>query len=754
MPLLRYISPLFCLVFFAMPFSGKAMHIIGGDMTYRLLDADTINNINRYQFTLKVYRDGTGGGATFDDPAPIAVYRGTYQNNALVQAFSTPLDQWQDLIPDTPSCVAQIPFVDVEEAIYEFTLDLPISNQSYFIVYQRCCRNVTISNIATPGDVGATYMIEVTPEAQVLKNSSPVFNNFPPIIICNGFPLEFDHSATDQDGDLLVYSFCSPLVGGGPILAPISALQSCFGAAPTPPCAPPYNTVTFLPPGYSPGAPMGGNPTIAINSNSGFISGTPNMLGQFVVGVCVEEYRNGVLLSTVRRDFQFNVADCSPTVIANVAADSIAGPQEYVVRSCGSNTVDLINLSVQQQFIDKFKWDFDLGGSLFADSTNWNASITFPDTGSYMGTLLLNPGQECGDTAQITVNIYPAINASFSYDYDTCVAGPVVFTDESTGEAGVNRWSWDFGVPGGTSNDQSPTYLYPIPGDHPVTLRAFDTNNCFDDTTQVINWFPVPPLIIIEPSDFIGCAPANIFFNNLSSPIDSTYDIFWDFGDGNTTTGVISPSHLYTDIGVFDVKVEITSPIGCYTEDSFNSLIRVEPSPTANFTFSPDTLLSNFNNIVDFTDLSIGANRWNWQFGQSGSSSVPNPTYEFPDTGRVAVQLIVTHPSGCQDSLTKYLDITPEYTWFMPNAFTPNGDGDNDEFFGTGVLFGITDFTMSIWNRWGEMVFQTTDPTQGWNGEDQNSGTMSPDGVYVYMVTFTGPRGKPQKYQGFATLIR
>jgi gliding motility-associated-like protein len=239
----------------------------------------------------------------------------------------------------------------------------------------------------------------------------------------------------------------------------------------------------------------------------------------------------------------------------------------------------------------------------------------------------------------------------------------------------------------------------------------------------------------------------------LSFPIDSTYNVVWDFGDGTTVSGVISPTHVYENPGVFTVKTSITSPIGCFVEDSFFELIRVLPSPDARFTCDPDSGLSNLNNTVQFIDQSIDANRWNWTFGNFGTSNQQNPKYTFPDTGIVRVRLIVTHPQGCQDSLIKFLDIVPEVRWFMPNAFTPNGDGLNDAFFGKGVLDGISDFTMTIWNRWGEMVFETRNPTEGWDGRSMNTGGMSPAGVYVYLVTFNGPRGERFEYKGFATLV-
>jgi gliding motility-associated-like protein len=731
-----------------------ARHIIGGDITYVCLGNDGPNT-KRYRFTMKIYRDCDGNGAQLDNAAEIAIYRGSYTSNSFYQNFNTPLLSSVRLIPDTPQCVQNVPDVCVQEGIYEFERSLPIStNQSYFIVYQRCCRNQSITNIVNPGDIGATYMVEITPEAQTLCNNSPVFKNFPPIIICNNFPLEFDHSALDSDGDLLVYSFCSPFAGGGPIVQQPD-LFSCFGAKPTPPCAPPFDNVPFAVPTYTPGNPMGGSPQITINPVTGFISGTPHLLGQFVVGVCVQEYRNGQLLSTVKREFQFNVTNCTPNVFASISTDSITvpSPKQFVVKSCGEYDVFFENLSGLRSKIDYFRWEFNINGVPIVDTDNWSTAVTFPDTGTYHGKLSLNPGNPCGDSAFITVRVFPEVKADFTFDYDTCVAGPVVFTDHSSGEGIVSQWKWNFGIPGTGSTEQNPTFLYPFPGNHPVNLRATDGNQCSDDTTQIVQWYPVPPLIIVEPSSYLGCAPATIIFNNLSTPIDSTYDIVWDFGDGRDTSGVISPGHLYTEEGVYDVRVAITSPIGCFIADSFQNLIRVKPSPVAAFDHDPDSLLSNFNRTVRFIDQSTGANRWNWQLGRFETTTEQNPVYTFPDTGIVTVRLIVTHPEGCRDSVSKVLDIRPEVRWFMPNAFTPNGDSANDGFLGKGSLEGVDDFRMTIWNRWGELVFETSDPSAAWNGRQRNTGGMSPAGVYVYLVKFTGPRGEPFEFKGFATLI-
>lgn len=741
------------LLILLIPQSLLARHIIGGEITYRYLGT-TPAGANRYQFTMKIYRDCFGGGAGFDSPAEMAIYRGTYTDNSLLESFRIFAPTITRLTPIPPPCVTQLPNVCVEEGVYVFERTLPVLlNESYFIVYQRCCRNQTIKNIVMPGDIGATYMVELTAAAQQLNNSSPTFNNFPPIIICGNIPLTFDHSATDPEGDIITYSLCAPFRGGGPLLSG-SALLGCNGALPTPPCAPPFSLVPYVVPSYSATNPMGGNPQVTINSQNGLITGTPNELGQFVVGVCIQEFRGATLLSTIRRDFQFNVAECTPTVLARIQSDSIVGPKRFVLNSCGNNTITFQNQSLQQSSIINWEWRFNLKTSTFVDNTNWNTTVTFPDTGAYLGVLYLNPGKPCADTANIQVNIFPEIKADFAFDYDTCVAGPVSFTDQSTGDGGINRWTWNFGVPNGSSDIQHPQFLYSVPGNHPVNLRVFDKNNCTSNITKVVNWFPVPPLIILQPSKYIGCIPAEIFFNNLSTPIDETYDIVWDFGDGKTSRGIISPTHTYEMPGIYTVRVAITSPIGCFTDDTFTNLIRVEPSPVADFIYSPDTELSTFNNTIQFTDQSKDANRWHWQFDRFGTTTQRNPIFTFPDTGLMAVTLIVTHPQGCKDSLTKYLDFVPEVRWFMPNAFTPNGDGQNDGFFGKGYLDGATNFSMTIWNRWGEMVFETTSPTEEWNGRKMNTGGMSPEGVYVYLVSFTGPRGQKQEFKGFATLLR
>ena len=735
----------------ALGVQAHAKHIIGGVMTYECL-----GNGN-YEFTLKAYRDcNCTDCADFDPTAFIAVYNcsgdGCNQQSQFTPflRIDAPLLDVNEVdAPDYPCLIP--PDVCVQEGLYRFQANLPISDKSYHISYQRCCRNITINNIFDPDNTGATHTIEITPLAQQLCNNSPVFNEFPPTVICAGSPLQFDHSATDADGDQLVYQFCPPLQGGGPITDNPNLYNTCIGAQPDPACPPPYPPVTFLAPNYTFTAPMGGNPVVSIDPNTGMITGTPTIQGQFVVGVCVSEYRNGQLLSKVFRDFQFNVARCDPTVVAKINSDEVINQQEFVITSCGENTIAFRNESFQRSFIDVWEWNFDIEGQPQTFS-QWEPTITFPDTGTYLGTLILNPGTQCGDTANIRVQIFPEIVADFSYDYDTCLAGPTVFTDASfSGSGAITDWEWDFGD-GNTSVTQNPNHVYRDPGDFPATLTVTDINGCEDSETQVLPYYPIPELLLVAPSAFVGCAPAEIFFNNLSYPISEAYDILWDFGDGGTDT-VVSPTYIYNNAGAYTVSLDVASPLGCQTDTTFEGLITVLPSPVAGFSFSP-AQPSNIIPTVSFIDESQFAVAWFYDFGDGQRSTQPNPVNTFRDTGQYQVIQIVTHPSGCRDTALQLIDVRPEVRYYLPNAFTPNEDGVNDKYFGVGVMEGATNFNLSIWNRWGEMVFETNDPSEGWNGLKNNTGAQVPSGVYMVLATFTGPRGERYEVKGVATVVR
>jgi len=740
---MKYVYTFALLLFVQVSVFSK--HIIGGVVSYECLGGGT------YRFTMKMYRDcADPTGAGFDDPAPFTIFKGTQE----IETVFVPAASIVPVDPPAIPCLVLPANLCVQEGLYEFEYtfsDWP-SDQSYHITYMRCCRNATIVNIQNPSDVGATFTIEILPASQAVCNNSPVFNTFPPNVICVDEALNYDHSAFDIEGDQLVYELCSPLLGGAPPGG--GGGGPCDVVAPNPACPPPYDEAVFINPPYTQLFPMGGSPPVTIHPITGMLTGTPNVQGQFVFAVCVSEYRNGVLMSVIRRDFQFNVASCTALVNASVdTTDIVFENDEYFLETCNGLEINIENNSNVVNNVDEYRWEFFTPDSTYIYDS-WDLNAIFPGPGNYPGLLILNPSDTlCGDTAAINIDIFPEVVAQFSYDYDTCVAGPVSFVDESfiDGTGGISAKIWDFGDGTTDSLQSNPVHVYDQPQIVPVRLEIWDENGCSDEIKNDVTYFPVPSHILVRPDDTLSCPPAEIFFTNLSTPIDETYDVFWDFGDGEVSTDK-SPSHIFRESGTYNIRLQIDSPIGCSTDTTFTAMIRMTDPPVAEFDYEPKDL-SNLEPDVQFFDQSTDVVHWDWLVNDKVVAQQPDFQYEFQDTGIQVVTLIVTHPLFCQDTITKLIDVQPKVTFYMPNAFTPNEDTNNEFFLGTGILPGISNYKMEVWDRWGKQIFNTTEQRNGWNGRVGNEGKLVPAGVYIYTVNFTGPRGAPHEYRGFATVV-
>ncbi|NNF34358.1 MAG: hypothetical protein HKN68_09635, partial [Saprospiraceae bacterium] len=345
--------------------SASSRHIVGGDVVYNCMGVDTTSNTIRYEVIFTMYRDAAGGGADFDFDASFGVYKGDGNRWSYVRTIANQPATEIELVNniDANPCLIIPPNIRVEKGVYRFTVTLPISNETYLIAYQRCCRNVTINNIVRPDETGAAFTVEISPLAQETCNNSPKFKNFPPIVICLGERVNFDHSAIDVEGDQLVYEFCAPLTSGGQDGVNGGDPSSCTGVRPDPArCRPLYDEVTFRLPTYSAVNPLGGDPQITIDPETGRITGIPTQLGQFVVGVCVKEYRNGQLMGELSRDFQFNVAECEQSVVAQIQSDGVIGDRDFLINSCGVNTIEFVNESYDEENIQSYLWTFDING--------------------------------------------------------------------------------------------------------------------------------------------------------------------------------------------------------------------------------------------------------------------------------------------------------------------------------------------------------------------------------------------------------
>ncbi|BDS09464.1 PKD domain-containing protein [Aureispira anguillae] len=733
--------------------NGHATHIVGGEINYECLGPSPSSGIMQYKITMHVYRDLINSAVPFDNPAIIGIYTGPNSTTLHSKlALGPPITARIPMNISNP-CLVVPPNIGVEEAIYVDTVELPYNADGYWISYQRCCRNNTILNINTPGTVGGTYTIFLSALAQQQCNTSPTFNAFPPIVICLNNPLEFDHSATDPDGNTLVYEFCAPFTGGGNSQTNPGGFSSPI---PNPPAPPPYTPVPFNF-GFSASYPMPASPSLAIDPNTGFLTGFPTAQGQYSVGICVKEYDSqGNLLSTTLRDFQFNVTACDDQVSAKIPADSIDFVNDlYYVSSCSDSTIKFTNTSTIQSFINSYEWRFDLGNGNIFSSGMYEPTVTFPNNGTYQGWLIANPGSTgCTDTTYLSINISLDLSVDFSLTYDSCDLKPIDLLSQTTysPNSPIISYAWDFGD-GSTSNQQHPShqYNYPDTGLYTINLTVEDASGCTVTHSKDINWSPQPIFPIQLVSDTI-CLPADsLSFQSIYYPRKG-YTFAWNFGDGHSSNEVRG-AHLYNTTGFYTRTLTVKSPRGC--TENFSSTHTLLNAPKAAFSYNPTTPTS-FEPLVHFMDESESANLWEWNFGNGDtriSSLGGNISYTYPDTGKHLVSLIVTHTNGCTDSAQHLLDIAPQFTYFLPNALTPNNDGKNDVYMGKGYTRYIKNFELNIYSRWGELLFRTNDPTEAWNGRKNNNGKKCQAGVYVVIARIKGPRGKQHEVKGFATIV-
>jgi gliding motility-associated-like protein len=211
--------------------------------------------------------------------------------------------------------------------------------------------------------------------------------------------------------------------------------------------------------------------------------------------------------------------------------------------------------------------------------------------------------------------------------------------------------------------------------------------------------------------------------------------------------------HEYQFDGDYTVSLKVTNVDGCFTTLSYTNYITVHPNPVASFIYSPYNP-STINSEVRFTDYSTDADLWEWSFGAIGNSNVENPTFLFPEiAGEYPVELIVATNQGCADTLVKIVTVYQEHLIFVPNVITPDGDQFNEVFtpYFTGI--DIYDYHLTIYNRWGEILFESYNLATGWNGT--YGGEIVPDGVYIWTVeTADVATDKRFEFNGHVTVIK
>lgn len=676
-----------------------ASHIVGGEMTYTCLGR------NQYEIALTIFRDCENGNplAYFDNPAYVGVFNARTGALLRTEQLFLPSDDTLDLTRINP-CFTINQDVCVHTTTYRKRIILAANPDGYQLVYQRCCRNARITNILQPGSTGATYDAIIGPTALATCNSSPTFRDWPPFYICQGSSIDYDNSATDINGDSIVYGLYAPYQGA-----------NAANPRPQSPSPPPFPPVLWRPP-YNTLNTLGGTDPLRIDPQTGRLSGTPPNLGVFVVGICAKEYRNGILIGITRRDFQYEVVACAP-----IQADFTASTPPC------NNTLDVSHTNLSSSTFVNFIWNFGDGSPL---DSSINVTHTFPDTGSYTVQLIAAPGLNCADTTEQTIQVNLDGADIITSRVQACEGDTVLLVAQNRWSAynTVTNYNWspNSQILSGQGTDS--VYVIVTTSNVNLTVTATNNNNCIDAANTGIKLEEVTANF---DSIVFDCnTTLSIPFNNTSTSTASNVRYRWDFG-GTGNTSVTHPRHVFPDTGQYTIT--LIANVGDVCLDTFSRDINIPLNGASVLSTAPqracrgdelilgvNNVLSSYNNIVSYTwtpnapllsgqgtdsvriiadqnaifrvavtnnngcvdtvvlplqvfqvdavfdpvltpcNTSLTVPFINksvdttypviWDFGGTGTSTAISPTHTFPDTGTYVVQLIGGIGSPCPDT--------------------------------------------------------------------------------------------------------
>lgn len=364
-------------------------------------------------------------------------------------------------------------------------------------------------------------------------------------------------------------------------------------------------------------------------------------------------------------------------------------------------------------------------------------------------TINVTDANGCTTTAQkVTINLNPPLNASIASISPVCPGGNVNLNSQAAGGNGNYSYTW-------LTNPVQNTQNITVTANTQQTYTVVVNDNCGtppDSAIVTLNLHPVPQ-VKFTADVTQGCPGLCVNFSDQSTISSGTITQWlWNFSTGKSASQ--NPTNCFRVPGKYTIYLKTISDNGCSSTDSIVQMIHVFPNPTAAFTTTPDSVA-----IVDpkfqFNDQSSGATSWLWNFGDPAddkTSTLQNPDHKYSEIGTYCTILKVQNQQGCVDSTEHCVVVVPEFIFYIPNAFTPNDDNINDRFTGTGI--GINAFKMSIFDRWGKMIFSTDNINDPWDGKANKGQEVAQQDVYSYLVEITDIFEKPHRIVGHVSLIR
>jgi gliding motility-associated-like protein len=365
-------------------------------------------------------------------------------------------------------------------------------------------------------------------------------------------------------------------------------------------------------------------------------------------------------------------------------------------------------------------------------------SVTQNSPGNYNYSVTATDANGCSISSNInlTFNPQPTVTVSSA----TVCAGDIAILTAN----GANTYVWSGGQTGNTFTTTTNSSL---------NISVIGTAiGCTGSANGNITVNPLPN-ISISASVLSGCVPLCSDLKSTSSSGITSYN--WTMNGGGISSSSTTQA-CFNQGGTYTVGLTVIDNNGCANSSNLINLI-ASPQPVADFNYDPIKPLAG-SDMVSFTDASYQGNivSWNWYFMNNGqyTSQLQNPNFMYADAGDYVIALVVKNDKNCSDTILKSIQVGEDFGIYMPNSFTPNGDGLNDTYYGKG--FGIKKMEMQIFDRWGEKVFTSSDLNEAWDGTMMNkAGTKTvQEGVYTWRIKLTNVFGKSKELTGHVTLIK
>ena len=439
------------------------------------------------------------------------------------------------------------------------------------------------------------------------------------------------------------------------------------------------------------------------------------------------------------------VQDASGCV--SIDSSSVIGPPPVVVQGLSDTLICVSGVAQLEALanggVGGFVYNWDNG------SQAQNISVSPTNDQIYCVTVTDQNG--CSGQTCITVSVNPDLSVLAFSDQTICYGDSVSISSlASGGNGGPYSYAWDQGLGQGQSHTVSPssTTVYSI-----VASDGCESPAVSSQVTITVN--PIPT-ISFSGDTLSGCNPVTTTFNEINVPAGS--QCLWNFGDGGVSTNCGPVSYNFNTPGCWDVTLSIETPDGCFSSFTQADYVCVYDFPNASFTFGPQPTTIQ-NTEIDFNNQSTGAISYYWTFNDgvgTYSSTNENPSFTFPNSyeGEYEVCLEVVNSYGCIDETCNTVVINDVFLVWVPNAFTPGGDDlINDEFIPIVNGINAIDYKFFIFNRWGELMFESYFPGEGWDGKYQ--GEYVQQDAYVWKLVLTDDAfGKLHEYVGHVLVVK